>query len=291
MSSELEEWIRETAETVADELRSALLAAAWRVGTDRRFEAAAGLVDAALDVDGAPPLEPGVLARVHAIALAGGSPAATRLAAEAAELRLSLAQRPGEARALMMAEVGTGDLPRRVTSFVGRARERVEFAPRIGEDGRPIVTLLGPGGIGKTRLALALARDRRAEGAFPGGVWFVPLAAVERPGDVGEAVATAIGVVQAKGETPFTAVARTVGARPNAAGARQPRPAGGRAGGAGGPGGGLSPAVRVGDVANAAGARGGVGAARRRTRRARRRRAAARGARGRVGATLPGARP
>ncbi|MGX1853336.1 AAA family ATPase [Streptomyces sp. NPDC055299] len=68
-----------------------------------------------------------------------------------------------------------GTLPAEITRFIGRRRELSEARALLSR-GR-LVTLTGPGGIGKTRLALRLAADVRR--SFPGGVWLVELAALE----------------------------------------------------------------------------------------------------------------
>ena len=85
-------------------------------------------------------------------------------------------------------------LPAPLTSFVGRARERAELAEMIKAHRQ--VTAVGPGGVGKTRLALAVAAD--AAGDFADGVWFVDLVPVTDPGMVAAAVAGALGL----GEQP-----------------------------------------------------------------------------------------
>ncbi|WP_259407508.1 ATP-binding protein [Streptomyces akebiae] len=85
-------------------------------------------------------------------------------------------------------------LPAPLTAFIGRVRERAELAEAVKT--RRQVTAVGPGGVGKTRLALAVAAD--AAGDFADGVWFVDLAPVTDPGRVGAAVAAAVGV----GEQP-----------------------------------------------------------------------------------------
>jgi predicted ATPase/DNA-binding CsgD family transcriptional regulator len=85
-------------------------------------------------------------------------------------------------------------LPAPLTSFVGRVRERAELAAMIKVNRQ--VTALGPGGVGKTRLALAVAAE--AAGEYPDGVWFVDLVPITDPGMVGAAVAGALGL----GEQP-----------------------------------------------------------------------------------------
>ena len=64
-----------------------------------------------------------------------------------------------------------------LTSFVGRASEVDKVAGLLG--GYRLVTVTGPGGVGKTRLAAEVAR--RVAGRFADGVWLVELAAVQEP--------------------------------------------------------------------------------------------------------------
>ena len=66
------------------------------------------------------------------------------------------------------------NLPVPTTPFLGREREVAEVTQLLTRDGVRLLTLTGPGGTGKTRLALQSAGS--AADAFPGGVWWVPLA-------------------------------------------------------------------------------------------------------------------
>jgi predicted ATPase/DNA-binding SARP family transcriptional activator len=102
-----------------------------------------------------------------------------------------------------------GNLPDRLTSFVGRAPELMDVAELL-DDSR-LVTLTGPGGIGKTRLALEVARQRRLR--FPGGTWWVDLATVTEPDTVLDQVAGALGVAPMPGPALLEAVARALGRR------------------------------------------------------------------------------
>jgi non-specific serine/threonine protein kinase len=81
------------------------------------------------------------------------------------------------------------NLPLALTSFVGRERELA--AVRRVQAGTRLLTLTGPGGGGKTRLALALAGEVRR--AYPQGIWFVNLAPLTDPALVPQVVASALG--------------------------------------------------------------------------------------------------
>ncbi|WP_182909057.1 LuxR C-terminal-related transcriptional regulator [Microbispora sp. H13382] len=81
-------------------------------------------------------------------------------------------------------------LPSPLTSLVGRDRETSELVALLGS--HRLVTLVGPGGVGKTRLALRVAAA--LAGRFPGGVRLADLAPVE-PESVGGTFARALGVV------------------------------------------------------------------------------------------------
>jgi predicted ATPase/class 3 adenylate cyclase len=97
---------------------------------------------------------------------------------------------PSDFPLLKTIEAGMKNLPLPRTSFVGRASE-LEAIDRLLEDPRcRLLTLVGPGGAGKTRLALEAAA-RRVD-RYPHGVHFVPLASVASPEFLAPALAEAI---------------------------------------------------------------------------------------------------
>ena len=102
----------------------------------------------------------------------------------------------GLARAEQASQALAG-LPSPLSPFIGRARERAELSEAVGAHRQ--VTAVGPGGVGKTRLALAVAAD--LAGDFADGVWFVDLVPVTDPAMVGSAVAAALGVGEQQGRS------------------------------------------------------------------------------------------
>ena len=91
-----------------------------------------------------------------------------------------------------MAAAGGGahGFPAVLTSFIGREEAMRAVAGLLGE--RRLVTVAGPGGSGKTRLAGVVAG--RVAGRFADGVWLAELAPVRDPALVPSAVAAALGV-------------------------------------------------------------------------------------------------
>lgn len=104
--------------------------------------------------------------------------------------------------------VGPDGLSLQLTSFVGRERELAEIEGFLDET--RLLTLMGPGGCGKTRLAMAAAG--RMPGRFDGVCW-VWLAPVADPSQVPEAVADAVGARELPGLSPAEAVVERVGER------------------------------------------------------------------------------
>jgi transcriptional regulator with XRE-family HTH domain len=147
----------------------------------RRHRAAAGLTQqelaerAHLSADAVSALERGVNRRPHqdtlallaaALALAGAERAAFELAARRSDSPgLPVQPRGGGAPCT--------NLPLAMTSFIGREREQADARHLLRET--RLLTLTGPGGCGKTRLALAVAAGM--VDASPDGVWLVELAA------------------------------------------------------------------------------------------------------------------
>jgi non-specific serine/threonine protein kinase len=99
------------------------------------------------------------------------------------------------------------NLPAAPNAFVGR-QEALAHVEVLLERAR-LVTLTGPGGTGKTRLALQVARQALA--GFADGVWFVPLASLRAPEQVGLAVADALGLRTVDKAGPAAALKRSLG--------------------------------------------------------------------------------
>jgi predicted ATPase/DNA-binding CsgD family transcriptional regulator len=99
-------------------------------------------------------------------------------------------------------------LPTALTSFVGRATERAALTEALAH--HRLVTAIGPGGVGKTRLATAVAEDVAPR--YAGRARYVDLVPVTDPAMVGAALATAFGFGEQPGRTPTeTVIAKLAG--------------------------------------------------------------------------------
>ena len=83
-------------------------------------------------------------------------------------------------------------LPSPLTSFIGRVAERAALADALGA--HRLITALGPGGVGKTRLALSVGAE--VAGRFADGAWFVDLVPVTDPSMIAPAIAAALGLCE-----------------------------------------------------------------------------------------------
>jgi predicted ATPase len=104
---------------------------------------------------------------------------------------------------------GPGRLPVSTTSLIGRERAIGEVAGLLGRAGVRLVTLTGPGGVGKTRLAVAVGERLRDQ--FGAGTVLVPLEAVTDPGLVLPAIGRAAGADLAGTNSPLEALAEMFG--------------------------------------------------------------------------------
>ena len=96
----------------------------------------------------------------------------------------------------------TGNLPAETTSFVGRRQEIAELRRKLAS-GR-LVSLLGPGGVGKTRLALRVGADLGS--SIPGGAWLVELADIQDPALIANAVLASLDLRDQTSTEPRTLV-------------------------------------------------------------------------------------
>src|SRR5262245_1870078 len=104
---------------------------------------------------------------------------------------------------------GPRPLPVEITSLVGREQAIGELAGLLAQPGVRLVTLAGPGGVGKTRLALAVGE--RVGGRFDAGAVFVPLAGVTQPELVVGGIGRAVGADLAGTGAPLQALAEQLG--------------------------------------------------------------------------------
>ncbi|MFG1947898.1 BTAD domain-containing putative transcriptional regulator [Nonomuraea sp. NPDC048826] len=101
-----------------------------------------------------------------------------------------------------------GNLPAPVAGLVGRDEDVAQVRALLGE--RRLVTLTGPGGVGKTRLAVAVAGGLASSEAYPGGVWLVELVGAV---DVAQAMAGVLGVRDDSAEPLLPRLAGVLAAR------------------------------------------------------------------------------
>ena len=95
-------------------------------------------------------------------------------------------------------------LPAEVTSFVGHEGELSELARWLAAPACRLITIVGPGGMGKTRLALHAAEAQ--VGSFADGVYLVGLTAVSAKAFIAQSIAAALGVSLQGARGPWVAL-------------------------------------------------------------------------------------
>lgn len=109
--------------------------------------------------------------------------------------QLSIAGLPAEFPPLMSLDAQPNNLPNQSTSLLGRERDIEEVQSLLAK--YQLLTLVGSGGVGKTRLSLQVAAD--VLDSYPDGVWFADLAPITDPELVSSVIAQALGMTQAEG--------------------------------------------------------------------------------------------
>jgi predicted ATPase len=161
----------------------------------------------------APEIEPGLRRMLQGIRDDGGL--AYKAFADAGELRelllndlaTLLSERFGDT-----GRAGPGSaIPAPVTALVGRDRDVAEVASLVSSEDHRLVVLTGSGGVGKTRLALAVLERTRSR--WEDGVAFAALSTVSDPSSVPETIVSALGFVGQGRETPLDTLGRRLAGR------------------------------------------------------------------------------
>jgi predicted ATPase len=214
---ELEEWVYSTREFIAARVRGAFVLVAESKAAKGKFEEAAQWAERAYGL-GKEDLEPEDLERLYPLLLAGESASSHEVRKQAKEygLELTLSKEEAKARYFVAPAEGSpetrdipNNLPRAKTSFIGRDPELVEVGQMLHQSDVRLITLLGPGGMGKTRLALQLAEGQLHENHFSDGIYFVALDALSESEQIPLALAQTLDL-KTKDE-PLTAVKVAIG--------------------------------------------------------------------------------
>jgi predicted ATPase len=187
-SAELEEWVLSTREFLAARVRGTVIRAAETEARKGAFDLAAQWAEKAFAVK-RQDQTPEDLEHLYPLLIAADSALADEVRQQAKEFGLELRLSRDEARGRYVtvlegkteARTIPNNLLRAKTSFIGRDPELVELGQMIGQPEMQLLTLLGPGGIGKTRLSLQLAAGQLEEANFPDGVYFVALESLNEP--------------------------------------------------------------------------------------------------------------
>lgn len=103
------------------------------------------------------------------------------------------------------------NIPKSGTSFIGRENEIKAIHAQLQSPYCRLLTLHGPGGIGKSRLALEIAQNELNETNFQDGIYFLPLETIQDDDQVAFALAQALGIVTQADADPLEQVQRYIG--------------------------------------------------------------------------------
>jgi predicted ATPase/Tfp pilus assembly protein PilF len=207
-SAALEEWVYGTREALAEQALEAMLGLAEAKAAQGSLAEAAQLAEHAYKLPSAPPMSVETLGRVHTLLSTSQSPQANVVAKEAEELGVTFS--PIAVEAPVSKTEATNNLPTLLSSFVGRDAERVELLKQLGKRECRLLTIMGLGGIGKSRLAIQVARDWLAGEPTNDGAYLVRLEVLTSIHLIPSAIADVLGVqLEGQGE-PLAQVTKTI---------------------------------------------------------------------------------
>jgi DNA-binding SARP family transcriptional activator len=176
--TEVEEWVYQKREAFAAKAREALLHIAEEEAKNKQFDSAAQHALKAYHLKAAPEPELEQLEQLYLLLRAGNNPHAKDVSKEAKGfgLNLHLSEEDARQRLSVPSSARFHSLPFQHTAFIGRETEKTQLAEQLRDQACRLITIVGPGGIGKTRLAIASAGEHND--VFQDGVCFVSFAAV-----------------------------------------------------------------------------------------------------------------
>ncbi|MCA9839178.1 MAG: AAA family ATPase, partial [Trueperaceae bacterium] len=203
-SSELEDWVYTTREYLAERVQYALLYLAEEAAKRQDFDKTRNLSERAYTLPGLSGTDLAQLKRLYPLLCAGRSLLAPKVRKELDDFGLNTTLTTEEARATFKpASTLKRALPTRGTTFVGRDAELTELATLLSKPSVSLLTLLGPAGVGKTRLALQLAHEQSRLEAFKDGVYFAPLDALNHASQIALSMLTQFGLTQQGNTEPL----------------------------------------------------------------------------------------
>jgi predicted ATPase/tetratricopeptide (TPR) repeat protein len=213
-SHELEEWLLQTRETLASFAQESFLKEAERLALEGHLNTAATYAEGGYKLRGAPPLDDSRLQRFYTLFACLDHPYALKVKNEAEDLGLNLND---DQESLNYSQQATlqrqmqatqpDPLPRPTTPFIGRDNEILELSTLLQKPDCQLVTLTGLRGVGKTRLALAVARQLQHEYLFKDGIYFANLSKVTSFEQARRKIGTAVGLSVAEVDISLTRVA------------------------------------------------------------------------------------
>jgi predicted ATPase len=206
----LTEWIFNTREVVAGRVRHAYLSIAENMAAQGELVKAARYAESAYFLPGAPEPEIDMIERIYPLLVAGNSSRCDEVRKDAASFGVGLlSQRNVTSRAKAAPNVAVGPAPHNLPEaqlFVGRTQEILEVRQLLSSQETRLVTLLGGGGIGKSRLAVEVARDLLGSNPFKDGIYLTQLEAVGTPDLVMSSVAATLPMRLQNTDTVFEQV-------------------------------------------------------------------------------------
>lgn len=206
-STELEEWVYSTREYLAERVQHALLNLAEKAAQAQDFSRAGHLAERAYRLPGLSSHDPIILKRLYLLLCASQSLLARSVRKEAEGFELRLELNTDQARALFKPEQAPKtSLPVRNTSFVGRESECHDLMQLVQQPGKLLLSLVGTGGVGKTRLALQIAHELQKPDVFQAGVNFVSLESLKDAGLLFAEIAKQLNLATRNQHEPFEQV-------------------------------------------------------------------------------------